>query len=768
MKKIKLNKNLLNKIKKKDYVNNLLVEKFSLFKIKNINGNKIKIYILNISNYPIDNLLNIFNEYPEFYSYEIFDKLNDQVLYNYDLILTINFNLKSTKNKIVNLVIYNNILTYNNYNFDLTLEESEYKVLYLLEKTLSDEKININDLLSVNKKLTKNSSIYIPFKNLDIKKSNNGIDCKTPRLYYLNFLFKDFNNKIFYKLDTNYNNLDLLIIIDIPDWAFDYLVNSYKKYLTNYAVILFKFFKLITFTPKRIINYQYWTLNKYNYIDKITINMIHDFMAFNENYINTGAKESLELILNKNKKIIVSNQSIQEKILENYNFRSEILNETSNFESEQQLTNFEEYKIVNKSKITLGAIGNFDGPHKIIKKLDILESILNNYSNINFFPINSFNKKVNQDDIKKYIKEDIDLMINFSEVEGAPRSILDTIFMGKGFISRINSVGRDIEAKAKYYNLSPCIIFNKDDEFIKIIEGLNENKIKELNRDALIFSKILLTDKLIYASKIANIQLKYNKISVLMPVYNPNLIYFNRSLLSIKYQYGKNSFYNLQVVIVDDGSILDIVPFLERFNKDNGLNIKYIRLKENMGVSSALHIGLLECDNNFIIRMDYDDMMVKNRIYYQAYMFDYYEKIYNNLCILGGDMICIDSKNKFLKNYPQRPFIIDKTNHNNLNKWYLNHPSICFEKEKFLKCTNYPPFFRKNAEDLLTWIKIIESDKILINDQKPVILYRIHDKQITKDNEFKDNYKKMDINEIKKNIFFKINHKEYIKNIKII
>ena len=721
----------------------------------------IKILIINPLKINIDELIKYLSFYPYFYYFEIIDSISIYDNSYFDIILTINCQ-SFYSNRNLDLIIIDNVLKYKDISFNIKNHESEYCFLYLIEKHFMKEAVMSSDFLNVNKKLTQYSSLFIPFKKLNITKSINNQACKNPRLFYLDYLFKYYSKNIFYNNEIDYDNLDTLILIDIPDWAFDYLVKSYSKYLKNSVVLLFRFFHLFPYRAKRVINYSYWVLNKYtSYLNRININLISDFMAFNENYLDSGAKESIELLIQNKKNIIVSNQKIQNEIFNKYNVKVEILNEVSSFESDALVTSLNNYELVNQ-KITLGAIGNFNGAHQKIKKLDVLNNILSKFDFI-FNPINSAKMKVDQNEIKNYI-QNIDLMINFSEIEGAPRSIVDSIYLGKGFISRINSVAFDFENKAKYYNLFPCILFQKDEEFIEIIKNLSEEKVKIMNNDALLFSKILSLEPLIYASKIGNFKLKYNEISILMPVFNPNLIYFNRCLYSIKYQYGKNSFFKMQLVIVDDGSSSDFLPFLKKFNLDNSLVIKYIRLKENMGVSSALHIGLLECDYDFIVRMDYDDIMIKNRIFYQSFMYEHYEKIYDNLCILGGDMLCINNVNKFLKNYQKRPFRIDKENYLNIGKWYLNHPTICFNKENFLKYTNYPPFFRKNAEDLVTWIKLIESNQLIINDNKPVILYRIHNSQVTQDSEFKENVKKID-NLNDKSIFYKINHKEYIKLI---
>ena len=90
------------------------------------------------------------------------------------------------------------------------------------------------------------------------------------------------------------------------------------------------------------------------------------------------------------------------------------------------------------------------------------------------------------------------------------------------------------------------------------------------------------------------------KISVIIPVYNVK-DYLSRCLDSIV----KNTYKNLEIVCVDDGSTDDSFAVLNEYSKLDS-RVKIIK-KENGGVSSARNVGMKNCNGDFISFVDADD-----------------------------------------------------------------------------------------------------------------------------------------------------------------
>jgi glycosyltransferase involved in cell wall biosynthesis len=96
------------------------------------------------------------------------------------------------------------------------------------------------------------------------------------------------------------------------------------------------------------------------------------------------------------------------------------------------------------------------------------------------------------------------------------------------------------------------------------------------------------------------------KVTVLIPNYN-NATYLLECLDSIKNQ----TFKHFEILIIDDCSTDDSITIINSFDDDR---IKLIKKERNSGIIETLNIGLDLIKTEYIIRMDGDDIMHKQRI----------------------------------------------------------------------------------------------------------------------------------------------------------
>lgn len=94
-------------------------------------------------------------------------------------------------------------------------------------------------------------------------------------------------------------------------------------------------------------------------------------------------------------------------------------------------------------------------------------------------------------------------------------------------------------------------------------------------------------------------------ISVIIPIYNTEK-YIERCVLSIIH----NSYKNLEVICVDDGSTDNSLKILKSLKEKDG-RIRIIE-KENSGVSAARNVGLKEARGEYISFIDSDDWIHKD------------------------------------------------------------------------------------------------------------------------------------------------------------
>ena len=102
------------------------------------------------------------------------------------------------------------------------------------------------------------------------------------------------------------------------------------------------------------------------------------------------------------------------------------------------------------------------------------------------------------------------------------------------------------------------------------------------------------------------------KFSVLMSVYEKeNAEYFDLSLESIT---KTQTILPNEIVIVKDGPLTDsLEKVIEKYDIMYKGLFKIVPLKENIGLGKALSIGLDNCTNEIVMRMDTDDVAVENR-----------------------------------------------------------------------------------------------------------------------------------------------------------
>ena len=184
--------------------------------------------------------------------------------------------------------------------------------------------------------------------------------------------------------------------------------------------------------------------------------------------------------------------------------------------------------------------------------------------------------------------------------------------------------------------------------------------------------------------------------SVLMSVYKKeSSSFFEQAICSILNQtFPTNDF-----VIICDGDLTDeLYQVINKYESNPIFHI--IRLKENSGLGIALSVGIKECKNEFVMRMDSDDISLPNRaeveIPFLEQGYDIVgsaisEFIHDNPESISGYRVLPEDTKSILKFSKKRnPF---------------NHPSVCFKKTVILNNGGYQhfPFF----EDYYLWIRCI-------------------------------------------------------------
>jgi len=207
------------------------------------------------------------------------------------------------------------------------------------------------------------------------------------------------------------------------------------------------------------------------------------------------------------------------------------------------------------------------------------------------------------------------------------------------------------------------------------------------------------------------------KYSVLMSVYiNEKADYLSKSIESMINQSLKPD----EIILMIDGPLTqDLNTVVEMYETKN--LIKVIRNETNIGLGKSLHKGLLECKNEFIARMDSDDISIPNRCEKQV-------KFLNensDISVIGTALI------EFINNEENilyRKEVV--TNHVDIAhqikfKNPINHPTVMFRKKHVLDSGNYLDFYLN--EDYYLWIRMYLKGYKFSNLNENLLKMRIDD-----------------------------------------
>jgi glycosyltransferase involved in cell wall biosynthesis len=181
------------------------------------------------------------------------------------------------------------------------------------------------------------------------------------------------------------------------------------------------------------------------------------------------------------------------------------------------------------------------------------------------------------------------------------------------------------------------------------------------------------------------------KISVLMPTFNSGP-FLQEAIESILNQ----SFEDFELIIVDDGSNDGSADLLEKYaSKDR--RIRIIGNARNMGIVFSLNRGLEECQGEYIVRMDADDISSKNRLERQIQVMESNPGI----AALGAALSYIDASGNELG-------VIRRctVNRSLIRQNPLLHPTVIIRKSYLMRHRlGYLERYRY-AEDYFLWLQL--------------------------------------------------------------
>lgn len=209
-------------------------------------------------------------------------------------------------------------------------------------------------------------------------------------------------------------------------------------------------------------------------------------------------------------------------------------------------------------------------------------------------------------------------------------------------------------------------------------------------------------------------------VSVLMPCYNAEK-YVEEAILSILNQ----SYSNLEVIAINDCSQDDTSEILHKIAKQDN-RVKVFDNEVNLKLIKTLNKGISLCNGELIARMDSDDISLPDRVKKEV---DFLEQN------VDYDIVSTQFAT-FRANSSKTSLHTNPTKHEELQAYMLFkcgicHPAVMIRKRVF---TELGLKFEANylhVEDYALWSEAIYLTKIGNIGGDPLLLYRVHESQVS-------------------------------------
>lgn len=184
-------------------------------------------------------------------------------------------------------------------------------------------------------------------------------------------------------------------------------------------------------------------------------------------------------------------------------------------------------------------------------------------------------------------------------------------------------------------------------------------------------------------------------VSIILPTYN-RAKFIEKAIRSVWTQ----TYSNMELIVVNDGSTDDTVLVLDRLSKENA-KITIVNNQKNSGIVVALNNGIKSAKGKYIARLDDDDFWQDDKKIEKQVNFLENNKDY---VLVGGGVIKVDKDGKEIDRFllPEKDEDIRKSI---LIDNVFVHTSVLFRKDAFEKTGGYNQDFLY-IEDWDLWMNL--------------------------------------------------------------
>lgn len=220
------------------------------------------------------------------------------------------------------------------------------------------------------------------------------------------------------------------------------------------------------------------------------------------------------------------------------------------------------------------------------------------------------------------------------------------------------------------------------------------------------------------------------KIAYLMSVYSGDSVkYFEAAIESVINQKVIDA-YEIRIYLGIDGEIsLDFMKSIKKYDK---YIFKILKSRSNIGLAGILNLIICNLENeNFLLRMDSDDICLENRTQLQIEFL-----INNSDCIaVGSSMREINQSNNIIGF--KKAFSSKEIKRKAFYRNPFNHPTMALRGDFFSLVGMYNVSLKK-SQDYELWLRALSKGYYMDNIKIPLLLFRIGTDFYKKRNSFQN------------------------------
>lgn len=205
------------------------------------------------------------------------------------------------------------------------------------------------------------------------------------------------------------------------------------------------------------------------------------------------------------------------------------------------------------------------------------------------------------------------------------------------------------------------------------------------------------------------------KFSVLMSLYiKEKSNFLNECFFSI---WDNQSIQPNEIILVLDGPLgIELQECIDTWQRKIGPALKILPLKQNIGLGKALNEGLKSCSNEWVFRMDTDDICTRDRFEKQV------EFINNNpgIVLFGGQVLEFENEPNDSQILKAVPMTNDKIRQFAQKRCPFNHMTVAYKKSVIEEVGLYQHHLF--MEDYNLWLRVIGAGYKVAN-LSDIILY---------------------------------------------